>query len=357
MNLCNNALRQRKKQRKQRQRTQRYKYINIYLYTYLFEMHSTNVYTNNEFLTETNAQMIWDIMQESSVYNDVEYQDKIEIRKHFVQNMRAFYEQKGKGIPHLIEQNKLFISAALNEYRTKEKPFKKEAYTIKDIQAERASQFERDLDKRRNDFENSIATPKPRVPVFSDEMDKPISEMSALVARAMAEREKEITQIHQVLAKPLETSIKQEKQLFKQIYISNEEAPRNIIQETILSPTATTATTTTNTNSMDKKVTVDESRNRVHLFVEEEDNEDGFMSKFKRSSLPVVGAGLGVGEGAGLGSDPWAAKKSDDNVYQELRQVQRKQQQQYQELLLKMDDLTKKVDMIIDLIRSPSLTP
>jgi hypothetical protein len=295
----------------------------------------------------------------------VEYQDKIEIRKHFVQNMRAFYEQKGKGIPHLIEQNKLFISAALNEYRTKEKPFKKEAYTIKDIQAERASQFERDLDKRRNDFENSIATPKPRVPVFSDEMDKPISEMSALVARAMAEREKEITQIHQVLAKPLETSIKQEKQLFKQIYISNEEAPRNIIQETILSPTATTATTTTNTNSMDKKVTVDESRNRVHLFVEEEDNEDGFMSKFKRSSLPVVGAGLGVGEGAGLGvgegaglgSDPWAAKKSDDNVYQELRQVQRKQQQQYQELLLKMDDLTKKVDMIIDLIRSPSLTP
>lgn len=307
-------------------------------------MHSTNVYTNNEFLTETNAQMIWDIMQESSVYNAVEYQDKIEIRKHFVQNMRTFYEQKGKSVPHLIEQNKLFISAVLNEYRAKETPLKKEAYTVKEIQAERASQFERDLDKRRNDFENSIATPKPRVPVFSDEMDKPISEMSALVARAMAEREKEITQIHQVLAKPLDTSLKHEKQVFKQIYISNEEAPRNIIQETILSPSATTAT---NTNSMDKKVTVDESRNRVHLFVEEEENEDGFMSKFKRSSLVGVGAG----------SDPWAAKKNDDNVYQELRQVQRKQQQQYQELLLKMDDLTKKVDMIIDLIRSPSLTP
>ena len=327
MKRCNNVLRQRKKQRKQR-----YKYINIYLYTYLFEMHSTNLRTNNEFLTETNAQMIWDIMQESSVYNDVEYQDKIEIRKHFVQNMRAFYEQKGKGIPHLIEQNKLFISAALNEYRAKEKPFKKEAYTVKEIQAERVSQFDKDLEKRRNDFENSIATPKPRVPVFSDEMDKPISEMSALVARAMAEREKEITQIHQVLAKPLETSVRQEKQLFKQIYISDEEAPRNIIQETILSPTATTTT-----NSMDKKVTVDESQNRVHLFVEEDDNEDGFMSKFKRGSLHREEVG------AGSGSEPWAAKKNDANAYQEL--------------LLKMDDLTKKVDMIIDLIRSPSLAP
>lgn len=319
-------------------------------------MHSTNVYTNNEFLTETNAQMIWDIMQESSVYNAVEYQDKIEIRKHFVQNMRAFYEQKGKSVPHLIEQNKLFISAVLNEYRAKETPLKKEAYTVKEIQAERASQFERDLDKRRNDFENSIATPKPRVPVFSDEMDKPISEMSALVARAMAEREKEIAQIHQVLAKPLDTSLKHEKQVFKQIYISNEEAPRNIIQETILSPSATTST---NTNSMDKKVTVDESRNRVHLFAEEEENEDGFMSKFKRSSLVGVGVGTGSGVGAGSESEsePWAAKKNDDNVYQELRQVQRKQQQQYQELLLKMDDLTKKVDMIIDLIHKVNLTP
>lgn len=297
-------------------------------------MHSTHLYTNNEFLTETNAQMIWDIMQESSVYNDVEYQDKIEIRKHFVQNMRAFYEQKGKGIPHLIEQNKLFISAVLNEYRSKEKPSKKEAYTIKEIQAERVSQFERDLDKRRNDFENSVIKPKPPVPVFSEKMDKPISEMSALIAKAMAEREKEIVQIHQVLSKPQETSVRHEKQVFKQINISDEEASRDTIYETVLTPTHALNTSETHFN---KKVTVDESQNRVHLFVEEietlptdvkEDN-NGFMSKFKM-----------------------AEKTEDDDVYQELRQVQRKQQQQHQELLLKMDDLTKKVDMIIDLIRS-----
>lgn len=335
MNLCNKT---RTKEETKKQRKQRYKYINIYLYTYLFEMHSTNVYTNNEFLTETNAQMIWDIMQESSVYNDVEYQDKIEIRKHFVQNMRSFYEQKGKGIPHLIEQNKLFISAVLNEYRSKEKPFKKEAYTVKEIQAERVSQFERDLDKRRNDFENSVITPKPPVPVFSEKMDKPISEMSALIAKAMAEREKEITQIHQVLSKPQETSVRHEKQVFKQINISDEEASRDTIYETVLTPPPTPAALNAGETYFNKKVTVDESQNRVHLFVEEietpptdvnlEEDNNGFMSKFKV-----------------------AEKTENDDVYQELRQVQRKQQQQHQELLLKMDDLTKKVDMIIDLIR------
>lgn len=314
-------------------------------------MQSTSVQVNNEFLTDANAQMIWDIMQESRVYNDVEYQDQIEIRKHFIQNMRSFYEQKGRSIPHLFEQNKLFISAVLNEYRAKEKPFKKEVYTAKEIQAERASQFERDLDKRRNDFENSIAVQKPLAPVFADKMDKPISEMSALIAKTMAERELEINQIHQGLTRspqlqtPMETSVRHEKQMFKQINISNEEPPRNLIQATELSPSHTRETV------FDKKVTVDESQNRIHLFAEEidteDDNDNGFMSKFKvttNSSLEPVSR-----------SPPKSDEKGDsDDVYRELRQVQRKQQQQHQQLILKIDELSKKIDVIIKSVQERS---
>ena len=124
--------------------------------------------------------------------------------------------------------------------------------------------------------------------------------------------------------------------MFKQINISDEEASRDTIYETVLTPPPALNTSETYFN---KKVTVDESQNRVHLFVEEietpptdvnlEEDNNGFMSKFKV-----------------------AEKTENDDVYQELRQVQRKQQQQHQELLLKMEDLTKKVDMIIDLIRS-----
>ena len=332
-------------------------------------MQSMNTQVNNEFLTDANAQMIWDIMQESRIYNNVEYQDQIEIRKHFIQNMRLFYEQKGRGIPHLFEQNKLFIGAVLNEYRSKErpnasiKPQKKEAYTTKEIQAERASQFERDLDKRRNDFENSIAVPKPPVPEFSDKMDKPISEMNALIAKTVAQRELEIAQIHQGLTRssqlqtPMETSVRHEKQMFKQINISNEEPPRNLIQATELSPPPTSA------SNFNKKVTVDESQNRIHLFVEdigaqangvEEDN--GFMSKFKVTTNPSLESGPT--------SRPVAVSKSDaksdgdgnadGDVYQELRQVQRKQQQQYQQLLLKMDELSEKMDFIAQLVRERS---
>ena len=319
-------------------------------------MHSTNLHVNNEFLTDANAQMIWDIMQESRVYNDVEYQDQIEIRKHFIQNMRSFYDQKGRGIPHLFEQNKLFIGAILNEYRSKEKPLKKEAYTAKEIQAERTSQFERDLDKRRNDFENSIAVPKPLAPVFADKIDKPIGEMNALIAKTAAQRELEITQIHQGLSKatnplktPMETSVRREKQVFKQINISNEEVPQKyIIQATELSPHTNGSASAIN----DKKVTVDESQNRIHLFVEdigmhsndldlcvdlEEDN--GFMSKFTVAVNPTPTDEKGEGNA---------------DVYRELRQVQRKQQQQYQDLLLKMDDLSKKMDLVIQLFQERS---
>jgi hypothetical protein len=316
-------------------------------------MQSINVQVNDEFLTDANAQMIWDIMQESRVYNNVEYQDKIEIRKNFIQNMRSFYEQRGRSIPHLMEQNKLFIGAILNEYMAKDKPNSfvksqtKEVYTTKDIQAARASQFERDLDKHRNDFENSIAAPKPPVPVFSDKMDKPISEMNALIAKTMVEREFEIAQIHQGLSRspnplqtPMETSVRMEKQVFKQINISNESPPQKyIIQATELSPPP--PPTSSNT-SFDKKVTVDESQNRIHLFVEEIDleEENGFMSKFKVSNNPAP-----IDE---------KGEERDTNVYQELRQQQRKQQQQHQELGLKIDELSKKMDLIIDFIRERS---
>lgn len=318
-------------------------------------MQSTNAQVNNEFLTDANAQMIWDIMQESRVYNDVEYQDKIEIRKNFIQNMRSFYEQRGREIPHLMEQNKLFIGTILNEYKAKEKPNAfvksqtKEVYTVKEIQAVRASQFERDLDKHRNDFENSIAAPKPPVPVFSDKMDKPISEMSELIAKTMAQRDQEIAQIHQgltrspnLLQNPMETSVRREKQVFKQINISNEAPPRNVIYATELSPSQTSEVKSA--NNLDKKVTVDESQNRIHLFVEDIDVEEdnGFMSKFKVATNPV----------------PTDEKVKGDNdntdVCQELRQQQRKQQQQYQDLLLKMDDLSKKFDSIIQLFQERS---
>jgi hypothetical protein len=268
--------------------------------------------------------------------------------------MRSFYEQRGREIPHLIEQNKLFIGAILNEYRAKENPSantfvkKKEAYTTKDIQAERASQFERDLDKHRNDFENSIAAPKPLAPVFADKMDKPISEMSALIAKTMAERELEINQIHQGLSRssqpqtPMETSVRHEKQMFKQINISDEEPPQKyIIQATELSPPFMSGSGIT-----EKKVTVDESQNRIHLFVEDIEaptngaEENGFMSKFKINNDNGAGAEPEVMDNEKVGSD----------IYKELRQLQRKQQQQQQQLLLKMDELNHKMDLIVQLI-------
>ena len=140
----------------------------------------------------------------------------------------------------------------------------------------------------------------------------------------------------------METSVRREKQVFKQINISNEEVSQKyIIQATELSPSQTSEVKSA--NNLDKKVTVDESQNRIHLFVEDIDVEEdnGFMSKFKVATNPVP-------------TDEKVDVDDNTDVYQELRQQQRKQQQQYQDLLLKMDDLSKKMDLVIQLVRERS---
>lgn len=217
-------------------------------------MYSLNNTTSNNdksvghqsFLSQENAQMIWDLLQETDIYNNIDHQEKIEIRSQFTKNMRAFNDKHSMSTSSLMERNKLFIGVVLNQHRRTniaESNQMKPAITLnkfptsRDVQEERRKVFEQDLQRRKNEFENSMSMEKPAIPNFSDKVDEPISRMEDLINKTIESRELEMNQIFKSMASNpdkqeavwlQETSVKSEKTSannsnFKQIKIEKEE--------------------------------------------------------------------------------------------------------------------------------------
>ena len=97
---------------------------------------------------------------------------------------------------------------------------KKELITYEDIQHDRTSQFERDLNKYKDEFNDAMSLPVPPVPIFADnEKDLPIGEMEKLIKEMTDKRNYDVELINRNISgnnadnwlKPQETSIKSEK--------------------------------------------------------------------------------------------------------------------------------------------------
>ena len=101
---------------------------------------------------------------------------------------------------------------------------KKELITYEDIQNDRTSQFERDLNKYKDEFNDAMSLHIPAVPNFSDnEKDLPIGEMEKLIKEITDKRNYDVEVINRNISlnnsdnnadkwlKPQETSIKSEK--------------------------------------------------------------------------------------------------------------------------------------------------
>ena len=261
-----------------------------------------------QFLSQSNAQMIWELLQETDIYNNTEYQDKIEIRGAFVKNMSAFYEKHGA--MDLMECNKLFIGTLLNTRPSQEK--RSLFPTSKDIQTERQQQFEKGLHARRKDFEDTMSASKPEVPNFSDKVDEPIEQMEALISKTIASRNYEIDQIHREMADNSKPAT------FKQIKIGKEDG--DLLVDGLVDLNIMNSIMSNNVaqnNGVMKKVTLNETQNRVHMFIDEEPIEKAHpMSKFKI-----------------------LATNDDDN---------------YAKLLNKMEELNEKFNYIIQKLDDPN---
>jgi len=189
---------------------------------------------NIDFITTENIEMIWEIILDD-IKDRLKSQEQFtRARAFFINQARSFFEREKTVAQNLMQMNKKFISQIMQSFNepVKQQPQpsfqqppptfqQNQPFKAEDIQAERISAFEKNLEAKKNDFLNAIAVPVPEAPKFSDNnVDKPIgSAMGELIARTLAQRNFEIEELHkgankddvEKFLRPAETSVKSEK--------------------------------------------------------------------------------------------------------------------------------------------------
>jgi hypothetical protein len=199
----------------------------------------------NDFLGKENVELLWEVLIDEPLIKQLcDSLIKIKTIMHIFQtNLNEFFEREKKNCNNLMELNKKYIliiinyvvkinitnnvqeSTTTNQYRKikihQEEPLK-QAITFEEIQNDRKTLFEKELNQKQEEFTNAMSLSVPPVPNFSDKLDEPISEIELEIKRIQEQRNYDIEIINNTnknstssiddnWLKPQETSIKNEK--------------------------------------------------------------------------------------------------------------------------------------------------
>ena len=180
-----------------------------------------------EFNQKGNVQMLWDLISEEEIFKFL----TPNIYSIFLNNLQDFFVAERKN-NSLVDLNKKYILLVLNYIKKNymiqpskitiyNEPPAKELITYEEIHNDKKSQFEKDLTKRQEEFEESMNLKTPPLPEFADkDRDKPIKEIDKILKEMQAQRNYEVEQINRTYnsstqvdnwLKPQETSLKIEK--------------------------------------------------------------------------------------------------------------------------------------------------
>ena len=156
----------------------------------------------NTFLLDVNKQMVWDLIQDEFILNEHSPETVQRISDVFNTNIKGFYESEKNKSVDLFDLNKKYILTILgyinnNILKPKQKPnmVEEKYYTHEDIQNDKRSQFDKELNVKKSEFTNAITQKIPPVPNFSDTVDEPIVEMEEAVRKMVEQRKYDIDQI------------------------------------------------------------------------------------------------------------------------------------------------------------------
>ena len=184
----------------------------------------------NNFLHKENLNTLWDVISDEDIFKFLSRDIQSKVAELFSNNFKGFFEIEKTKTSSLVDINKKYIMLILNHIKktyTQQMPNKikildetpvKEVITAEELHNERKSQFDKDLFKRQEEFENIMVVKSPPVPNFLDKYeDKPIGEMDKIIKDMTAKRNYDVEQITKNSVvddnwlKPQETSIKSEK--------------------------------------------------------------------------------------------------------------------------------------------------
>jgi hypothetical protein len=279
------------------------------------------------FLNNENVKVLWDVVIDEDIIKRQSREFHENILKLFRSNLKGFYDVESQKTTNLVDMNKKYILLILNyankqiaqiaqnvkpEYRKikilDELPQKKvnELITYEEIQNDKRSQFDKDLNRRQEEFSNSMALPVPPVPKFSDNLeDGPITEIEKAIKELTSLRNYDVEQISKTnnsnlnsntntdnWLKPQETSVKSDKltprtqtqpsnnsnNRLKYIKIDNDNVENQVItlnkRENVTSPRKSVTWDLNPYNYSNEINEVNEVSNEVRLTMEEIVNDD-----------------------------------------------------------------------------------
>ena len=176
---------------------------------------NTNTNPNNlqQFKTNKNINMLWEVLLDELNINPQNTSIVTNIRSVFESNVNPFLARANPN-SGLMNLNKIFLTqivAAVNRLfpniNQQQQPIKlinisdeivnTEPYKVEDIHNARQTEFETQVNQRRNDFESLVTVKKPKEVDFSDKAENSkIKEMEALIAETIAKRNFDIEQIN-----------------------------------------------------------------------------------------------------------------------------------------------------------------
>jgi hypothetical protein len=182
---------------------------------------------STDFLTTQNISLLWDILSDGDIIKNSSKQYVENVFNVFKNNLRGFYEVESKKNSTLVDLNKKYILLIVNYVNSshkeaESKPLKlseSHLVTVEDIQNNRQTQFEKDLNRHQTEFTTAMTVPVPPVPDFSIRLDdEPIKEIAEKIRQMTVSRNYDIEQINKTYSnsqqnwlKPEETSLKAEK--------------------------------------------------------------------------------------------------------------------------------------------------
>ena len=159
----------------------------------------------NSFVSNQNIELIWELIVDESLQNRSQ-NDIHDVRKTFEEEIRLFYNTvsntNGLKPPSLIQLNQSFLTKMMQTLQAQQlspqKQTQKQSFLAEDIQKDRVTQFDSDLTRKKQEFDNAITLKKPPVPVFEDSKRSdrvPINEMEALIAQTISQRNYDISNL------------------------------------------------------------------------------------------------------------------------------------------------------------------
>jgi hypothetical protein len=159
----------------------------------------------NQFTNKQNLALLWDVLLDELKIKSSHPSFISNVQTVFQSNINPFISRTQPNTS-LIELNKHFLSQVVlavhklfpqlsNDVKriTISSEDISEPYKIQDIQAERLSEFDKELNMKRMELENYMTLPKPKGVQFSDNnVDGKITSMDALVSEKLAERNLEL---------------------------------------------------------------------------------------------------------------------------------------------------------------------